>query len=520
MNNSLVSIIIPCYNAESFLAETLESILSQTYQQWETIIVDDCSTDKSLSIAGEYANRYSDKIKVVKIPFESSKGASYARNYGLTLANGQYINFADADDLMLPDKLMQQVKVLDEYPNVGWVIGNVTYFEEQKDKERRVLHHSTYRGIAIGINTSPLPFDGFIRDFSSTPCPIATLIRREVLDQIEGWNNQFRMNFTDQVLYAKIVLNFDTYVMSEIVALYRQHENSSTNRGLKSKEFFNNQLKYWNWLDDYVQGYREKLTPDTLLFIQQSKKNAYNILHTPDQLSLSQKIGRKLITIIQKISGLNDIPEYARRLQYRQIEPLSELWGWNRGIPLCIHYVNEFMHEFASDIRGHCLEFQNDDYTSKHGGKQVTMLDILHVDDNNPKATIVTDLTKDNPIPDNTFDCIICTHVLHVIYDLEKVVSELYRILKPGGILLVAVPTVSMCDPTWHELWRFTEEGLRRTLQSSFMPDQIITRSYGNSLTAAGQIRGFATQEYSKAELAFHDLRFCLEVCARAKKLK
>ena len=202
-----------------------------------------------------------------------------------------------------------------------------------------------------------------------------------------------------------------------------------------------------------------------------------------------------------------------------RVEPLSELWGSDRGFPIHRYYLEQFLQEFAFDIRGHCLEFQEDAYTTRYGGSAIVDLGILHIDDSNPLATIVADLTKPNDIPSNRFDCIICTHVLHVIFELDRAVSELYRVLKPGGVLLVAVPHVSMCDPQWHELWRFTSEGLLEVLATAFGAGNVAVRAYGNSLTAAGEIRGLVAHEFAKVELDYHDPRFAVEVCARAVKL-
>jgi SAM-dependent methyltransferase len=200
------------------------------------------------------------------------------------------------------------------------------------------------------------------------------------------------------------------------------------------------------------------------------------------------------------------------------VQPLSQRWGFDRGVPIHRSYLEQFLRAFSSDIHGHCLEFQQDAYTTRFGGSAITKLDILHIDDSNPKATIAADLTKSNKIPSNYFNCIICTHTLHLIFEVDKAVSQLYRILKPNGTLLVAVPHVSMYDPVQHEFWRFTPEGLNMVLSKVFGSKNVIVQAYGNSLTAAGEIRGLVVREFTQAELSWHDLRFAVEVCARAVK--
>ncbi|HZY58180.1 MAG TPA: methyltransferase domain-containing protein [Candidatus Binataceae bacterium] len=200
------------------------------------------------------------------------------------------------------------------------------------------------------------------------------------------------------------------------------------------------------------------------------------------------------------------------------VEPLSYEWGGDRGNALFAVYVGEFLTEFREDIRGHCLEFNNDAYTSAFGGSQVEKLDILHQDNSNPQATIWGDLTRENNLPSDTFDCIICTHVLHLIFEVWKAVPEIYRMLKPGGVLLVAVPQVSMCDPSWGECYRYTEEGLRRMLGLAFREGDVLVKAYGNSLISAGQIRGLTAEEFTPEEMNYHDPRFGVEVCARAVK--
>jgi hypothetical protein len=96
--------------------------------------------------------------------------------------------------------------------------------------------------------------------------------------------------------------------------------------------------------------------------------------------------------------------------------------------------------------------------------------------------------------------------------------QELFRLLKPGGVLLVAVPHVSMADPGLGELWRFTQEGLFRMLVLSFGREYIETFAFGNSLTVAGEIRGLVAEEFTSEELDTHDVRFAVEICVNAIK--
>lgn len=198
------------------------------------------------------------------------------------------------------------------------------------------------------------------------------------------------------------------------------------------------------------------------------------------------------------------------------VEAVSDAFGADRGTAILRHYTSRFLEEFRADVHGHCLEFEEPAYTRLFGGDAVETAHVIHVEPGNPEATIVADLTRPNDLPSERFDCIICTFVLHLVYAYEPLVHELHRLLKPGGVLLVAAPTASMADPTWHEMWRFTPEGMERLLRGAFGEGDVLVRAYGNSLTAAGQMRGLAAEEFTEAELAYSDPRFSVVVCARA----
>lgn len=198
--------------------------------------------------------------------------------------------------------------------------------------------------------------------------------------------------------------------------------------------------------------------------------------------------------------------------------PLSTRWGLDRGLPAHRHYIKMFFREYCGDIHGRCLEFDDRDYTELFGGDAVAKADILHIDDSNPRATVVADLTQPNDLPDDHYDCIICTHVLHMIPDVEAAVRGMHRILKPGGVLLCASPHVSWCDEREGELWRFTRLGMQTLLERTFGKGNVEARAYGNSLVAAGEMRGMIADEFTWKELHTHDPSSAVEVCARAVK--
>lgn len=107
--NCLITIITPNYNCEKYISQTIESVLAQTYSNWELIIVDDCSTDKSYQIALDYASK-DKRIKVIKN--DTNSGAAISRNKALDIAKGEYISFLDSDDLWEPDKLEKQLQFM------------------------------------------------------------------------------------------------------------------------------------------------------------------------------------------------------------------------------------------------------------------------------------------------------------------------------------------------------------------------------------------------------------------------
>ena len=160
----MVSIITPCYNAEKYLAQTIESVLSQTCQDWEMLIVDDCSSDGSAQIIEEYARKDS-RIKYLKTDRRSGS-PTLPRNIGIENAGGRYIAFLDSDDLWLPGKLDSQLNAIKKNKDAAIVFSYYEKIAEDGTRSGRVIkspasvtYDKLLRGNVIGCLTGMYDVD-------------------------------------------------------------------------------------------------------------------------------------------------------------------------------------------------------------------------------------------------------------------------------------------------------------------------------------------------------------------------
>jgi SAM-dependent methyltransferase len=206
----------------------------------------------------------------------------------------------------------------------------------------------------------------------------------------------------------------------------------------------------------------------------------------------------------------------------RRVTPLSREFGYDRGLPIDRYYIERFLATHIADIHGHVLEVEDDIYTRQFGGERMTRSDVLHVRPGEPKATIVADLTHANNLPCGTFDCIILTQTLQFIYDVPAAITTVYRILKPGGVVLATVPGISHISrydmERWGHFWAFTTQSVRRLFEEVFPQDHVQITAYGNVLTAASFLYGMATEELRKEELEYFDPDYELIIAVRAVK--
>jgi SAM-dependent methyltransferase len=205
----------------------------------------------------------------------------------------------------------------------------------------------------------------------------------------------------------------------------------------------------------------------------------------------------------------------------RRVTPVSRSYGFDRGTPVDRYYIDRFLTRHARDVRGRVLEVGDAEYTRRFGGDQVEAVDVLHVDEGNPEATIVADLTDAVEIPSERFDCVICTQTLLLIYEVPAAIRTLHRITRPSGVVLATVPGVSrICREeadAWGDFWRFTSMSARRLFEEAFGEGAVEVETYGNVLAAVGMLHGISAEELDELDTRDPDYEVLIGVRAERR---
>lgn len=204
-----------------------------------------------------------------------------------------------------------------------------------------------------------------------------------------------------------------------------------------------------------------------------------------------------------------------------RIEPFSRCFGYDRGTPIDRPFIEAFLRQHRADIHGRVLEVGDATYTHRFGGDRVIQSDVLHVKEGAPGATIIGDLSHAPQIPAATFDCVILTQVLVVIFDLQAAVATIHRILKPGGVVLITTPGITNIDKDeWRNswMWALTPLSLEKLLARCFPPAEISVSSRGNAFTSMAFLQGLCTEDLDGFPRAEDDPHYPLTVLGRAVK--
>ncbi len=205
----------------------------------------------------------------------------------------------------------------------------------------------------------------------------------------------------------------------------------------------------------------------------------------------------------------------------RRLKPFSNSYGFDRGKPVDRYYIEKFLQGYSNDIYGTCLEILDCTYTNRFGNDRVKRCDVLDIDENNPKANIISDIQDVSIVADNTYDCLVVTQMIQFLPSPEKAVKEAFRMLKPGGVLLTTAPCLSKIDPIAgvdNDYWRFTQASAKKVFGSVFGEENTEVHMYGNLLLCIAFLQGLAQCDIKQNEFDYYDPDFPLLVCVKAKK--
>lgn len=232
-----ISVIIPTYNVAEYIEEGLQSVLDQTYPCFEIICVDDGSTDKTVEIIKKIQERHPQKIFLFQN--DQNRGATYSRNKGLAIAKGDYIQFFDADDLLLAHKFETQVKAIEQAETPPDILVNAYYRRALNGEETLCLYLEqdiwcAAMETALGITSS-------------------NLYKRESVLSVKGWNEGLKSSQEYELMFRMLVKGGTVKFDSTVVCIIRERESGSiskSNPGEKWLRYINVRIRIYNYLKD------------------------------------------------------------------------------------------------------------------------------------------------------------------------------------------------------------------------------------------------------------------------------
>ena len=531
----LVSVVVPFFNPGPFLEDAIAGVLAQTYSRWELLLVDDGSADVSTQIGRRYAATYPERVTYIDGPGHANRGLPLAGNLGLQHARGEFVAPLYADDVWLPGKLQQQTAALAAHAGAGMVCGATQdwfgWTGQPADAARDRIP-------AIGVQPgSELPAPRLLASIldrrAKLPCLSDVLIRRDAFDRIGGFVEAFvgdNQVYAGDAVIAKLAMHVPIVVSGEWWDRCRQHRASMHARLARAGALHRARRFFLEWLRRQCT---EAAVTDAELW--RALRSEIRTVRYEHARALLDAVRRRLTSALPALSRalrssssphetgtgvspcLDDPFAHLRRLV-----PLDRGYGWNRGLPIDRYYIERFLHTHAPDIHGRVLEVADRTYTMRFGGDRVEVSDVLHAAAGNPQATLVADLTCADTIPSDAFDCVILTQTLPFIYDPGAAVREVFRILKPGGVVLATVPGISPIIrkdmAAWGDYWRFTSRSARRLFERVFPIGSVMVEAHGNVMTAVGFLHGIASGELAADELNHGDPDYEVLITIRAVK--
>jgi glycosyltransferase involved in cell wall biosynthesis len=250
-----VSVIVIFRDADRFLPKAVESVFLQSLTDWELLLVDDGSTDRSTALARALAAEHRGRVSYLEHPCHANLGMSATRNLGVARASAPYVAFLDADDVWLPAKLDDQVRIL-EKTGAGLTYGRILIWHGWTGRpEDAARDRFEDLGVVPDVLVDPPHlFPQLLENRHQSPTTSGSLLRRDVIEHVGGFETQFRGMYEDQAFFAKVLLSTRTYVSGRCWARYRQHPESHSAQFERHVRYHTGRQAFLTWLEQYLNG--------------------------------------------------------------------------------------------------------------------------------------------------------------------------------------------------------------------------------------------------------------------------
>jgi len=226
-----VTIITASYNYEKYIGETIESVMAQTFTDWEMLVIDDGSKDNSIEVISEYA-RKDNRIKLITHPNNENKGLVSTLQTGIAKAEGEYIAFVESDDRIKSDYLEKKLKYFEKYPDTGFIYNDIETFGAECSIKRR-MYFELIKGYWKKHNY-PHNIGEILYIRNYIPTFSCVMLKKELFDDL-NWDSPY-MACIDWWLWVQISQKTEFYFIPECLTLWRLHKDSYLNRSRKNCE--------------------------------------------------------------------------------------------------------------------------------------------------------------------------------------------------------------------------------------------------------------------------------------------
>lgn len=305
MGSPRVSVVMPVYNCEKYIAKAIESILTQSFADYELLIIDDCSTDGTVEIIKKYNDN---RIKLIKN--EKNSGVALTRNIGYRRASGEYIVIADSDDINHPDRLLKKVNFLDENPNIDVV--SCWYQEFYSDNKIGKTVKFDQKDIDIRANWI---FHAGIPSFMM-------FRKQKIKDNRLLFHDEKFKAAVDYQWYTSLTEDIHLYCISEVLYFYRRHESQISTNGFSKQQRFADLIRLQQLKDLGLEPTKEQFEFHQYLcgnVMQELSNDIFgNIIRWCEQLMVANNVKKifdthsfNLVIANKLVSTLNNEPLYS-----------------------------------------------------------------------------------------------------------------------------------------------------------------------------------------------------------------